>query len=250
MRDIPSNHQVFFCSPGYSTDCFGHNPFLTIKCLMTKLPFVRVHEWLTKAASTKNNFFFQKERQVFYWPLLQPHNQNQNIGHDQDHESLCIIIFHPSFSPPALLGPWAFMFVFYFHTVYSLTYCWHCILLQIEDTYLRPEEVWSFYSQQFLWNWWLSPCSDLNTQPERSLYEHAQAHISIWVWVALFGGGAVPAQDSVKANVFLWSTTVWEQSQWYFRLLAWVKTVGFGSLCGCICFIFGRLEHCICEKGY
>lgn len=118
MRDILSNHQVFFCSPGYSTDCFGHDPFLTIKCLMAKLPFVRVHEWLTKAASTKNNFFFQKERQVFYWPLLQTHNQNQNIGHDQDHESLCIIIFHPSFSPHR--PPWTVSLYVYILFSYCL----------------------------------------------------------------------------------------------------------------------------------
>lgn len=63
-------------------------------------------------------------------------------------------------------------------------------------------------------------------QPETSLYEHAQAHTSIWVWVSPFRGNALPPQDAMNTNfVFLWSTVSWRYRQWYLGLLAGVRRV-------------------------
>lgn len=180
---------------------------------------------------------------MFYSPLLHPYHQNQNTGRDQDHESLRTITFHPFLY---LLELWDFM-CFSFCTVQCPVHWWH-------RKYLTTNRRWLLQTKRSLLTILttavpLKPmglCFGLNAWPEASLYEHAQVHTNTWVGVSPFGGIALPAQDAVTADtVFLWSTAIWQHSQWYLGPLAWVKRVGFGSLCGCICFVLNRSEQCI-----
>lgn len=115
MLDIASNHHMggcgflwvlfflcfvllllllLFSSSGCHTDCFAHNLFLSTVWL-TARPFIRLCEWDLDKTGGQN---LNHQEIISSCRNSRLHHWRHNTDHDQDHESLWIIIFHPFFS--------------------------------------------------------------------------------------------------------------------------------------------------------
>lgn len=160
---------------------------------------------------------------MFYRPLLHSHHR-RNIGHDQDHECLCIIIFHPFLF---LCELWVFTCLSFYAVLCLPHWCCHKYLTANRRHFRQKVVSWLFSQQQFLWESQISLCFGLNAQPEASLYELARV-TNIWVWVWPFAGNALPAQGLWKLVLcFCETLPSGSMSQCYLGLLAWVKESGF-----------------------